>query len=239
MFTAAVTGIVKQRGRRGGAAEGAVITDVHPGAGKVGLALGQDWHSGIVAMNPPSTKHMRDQQLNDRVQHRAARPHLVGECGEAEWHTFSGIAFSLAVERLVLAEFLEHQHGQKAGAGPAAADNVEGCGRLRNLLAIPAGEFFTHMLDHFPGAGDRLQGLGHVLPQLGQARPAAAGAGGGAGHDHALTWQMVREWLAGRPLAGEGRDIGGISGGSLGRQFVLSRGALQLFEFKRHLVEQA
>lgn len=182
---------------------------------------------------------MRDQQIEERLQHRTTRPHLVGQGGEAERHAFAGIALGLSVERLVLTKLLEHQHRQEARPRPAAGDDVEGGRHLTDLLAITAGEFFTDVLDHLPTARDRLQRLGDGLAQLGQARAAAAGAGCRAWHNDTLTRQMVWEGFAGRPVTGERGNSAGFGRRSLGCQLIFGSTGFQLFKLECHLVEQA
>ena len=58
----------------------------------------------------------------DRLQHRAAGADLIGQRRQAQGHAFAGVALGLAVERLMLAELLEQDHRQQAGAGPASRD---------------------------------------------------------------------------------------------------------------------
>lgn len=111
-------------------------------------------------------------------------------------HTFTGEALGLAVERLVLTEFLVRDHRQQAGAGEGAGDDMERRGRLADRLAITASEFFPHILEHLVLAGRALQCLGHRLAQLGQARSAAACAGIGPRQHDPLARQMIREGLA-------------------------------------------
>ena len=82
----------------------------------------------------------------------------------------------LAVQRLVLAEFLEHDHGQKIGPGPAMRGDMERRQRLMDALAVAVSKFLSHHLDHFPAARDHFQCLGDVFPQLGQTRATAATA---------------------------------------------------------------
>src|ERR1019366_10490398 len=65
-------------------------------------------------------------------------------------------------------------HRQEAWARPSTGDDVEGRGRLADLLAVATGELLAYGLDHLPLPGDRLQGAGHVLAEL--AKPAAAAA---------------------------------------------------------------
>jgi len=45
-----IAGIVKHRRRRGRSAEGAVIADIDPTSADIALALGQDRHGGVVAV---------------------------------------------------------------------------------------------------------------------------------------------------------------------------------------------
>ena len=115
----------------------------------------------------------------------------------------------------------------------------KGAARLGDFLAIAAGEFLPDMLDHLPAAGDRLQSFGDGLAQLGQAGAAAASAGGRPRHDDALARQVFREGLTRWSIAGERGDIGGFGSGYFCRQLVLSGAHFQVFEFQRHLVEQA
>jgi hypothetical protein len=50
MLAASVARVVEQRRRRTGAGEWPVIAHVDPQSGGIGLALGQDRHGGVVAM---------------------------------------------------------------------------------------------------------------------------------------------------------------------------------------------
>ena len=76
-----------------------------------------------------------DQRLQRRQQlgHRA---HLVGERGEAEVDALAGVPLRLAVQRLMLAELLEDDHGKQAGAGPSPRDRMERRRGLADLLAM-------------------------------------------------------------------------------------------------------
>jgi len=60
MFAASVAGIIEHCRRRRGATEGAIITDIHPTAGEVGLALGQHRHVGVIAMQARARKDKCD-----------------------------------------------------------------------------------------------------------------------------------------------------------------------------------
>ena len=58
-------------------------------------------------MQPPGGQNMGADQIMDRLQRRRAGSDLIGQRGEAEINAFPGVAFSLAVQWLMLAELLE------------------------------------------------------------------------------------------------------------------------------------
>jgi hypothetical protein len=138
----------------------------------------------------------------------------------------------------MLAELLEQDHCQQAGAGEAAWDHMEGRGRLRDPLTFPARELLAHRLNHLPLARDHLQRLGDVLAQLRQLRRTTARTALRRRDDHALAREMIGERLARRPLALEGSYGLRPRRSLLGRQLVLRRRRLQLFERKLHLLQQ-
>ena len=109
-----------------------------------------------------------------RIQRRTDRPHGVRHGRQRDRHAFQSIALGLAVQRLMLAELLEHDHRQQARARPSPRDGMERRRRLADLLAIPAGELLPHRLDHLPLARHRFQRPGHVLAEFAQAIAAAA-----------------------------------------------------------------
>jgi hypothetical protein len=117
-------------------------------------------------MQPGGGAHMGLDQRLERRQQGGHGAHLVGQRGQAQLHPLAGVAFGLAVQGLMLAVFLEHDHCQQAGTGPAARDRVERGGRLADLLAVPAGELLTDGLDDLPLPRDHLQRLGDVLAHL-------------------------------------------------------------------------
>jgi hypothetical protein len=96
-------------------------------------------------------------------QGRRAGADLVGQRRQAQINALAPVAFALPVQRLMLAELLEQDHGQQVGAGKAARRHMERRGRLSDRLAIPARELLAHRLDHLPLARDHLQRLGDVL----------------------------------------------------------------------------
>src|SRR4051794_13653910 len=101
----------------------------------------------------------------------------------------------------MLAELLEHDHGQQAWAGPSSCDGMERCRRLADLLAVAAGELLPHRLDHFPLTRNRFQRPGHVFAELAQATAAAAFASRGRTDHHALAGKMIGEGIAFGPRA--------------------------------------
>ena len=184
---------------------GQIVAHVNPTSPGIGLAFGQDRHGGVIAVQSFSREDMRFNTPEDRFQHRAAGPDLVGQGRQAQRHAFLGVAFGLAVERLMLPELLEQDHREQAGTGPASGDHMERRRRLADLLAIPASELLAHVLDHLPLARNRFQRLGDGLAQLAQPAAAAAQASCRSRYDHPLTRQMLRERLARGTLAGKGR----------------------------------
>ena len=108
-------------------------------------------------------EHMRLDQQMERSEHRGACADLVGERGQADLHAFAGIAVTLAVERLMRSELLEHDHCQEARPEHHARRRMERCRRLGHCLARAAREPLAHCLDHLPLARDHLKRLGHVL----------------------------------------------------------------------------
>lgn len=158
-------GIIERRRRRL-PTEGPIIPDVSPNAPRIGLAACQDRHGGVVTMQTFGGKHMRFDQRMHRLQCRGTSSDLVGQCREAEVDALAGIALTLPVQRLMLTELLEQDHGEEIWPGEAARRHMEGSRRLRDLLAFTARELLAHSLDHLPLARDHLQRLGDILAKL-------------------------------------------------------------------------
>ena len=97
-----------------------------------------------------------DQRVQ-RAQRRGAGADLIGQGRKAQVDAFAGVALALPVQRLMLAELLEQDHRQQARAGEAARRDVERRRRLRDRLALPAGEALANRLDHLPSAAGRLR----------------------------------------------------------------------------------
>jgi len=75
---------------------------------------------------------------------------LVGQRLHVERDAFACKALGLAVEWLMLAVLVEHQHGEEARASPSARGEVERRRRLCDLLAVPAGELLANCLNDLP-----------------------------------------------------------------------------------------
>ncbi|MBB2755813.1 UNVERIFIED_ORG: hypothetical protein GGI57_006564 [Rhizobium aethiopicum] len=103
-------------------------------------------------MQPLGGQNMGTDQVMDRLQGRRAGSDLIGQCGETESDAFPGVALSLAVQWLMLAELLEQDCRQQVGSCPSAWCPMEGGRWLADLLAVPTGELLAHRLDPSTGA---------------------------------------------------------------------------------------
>jgi len=172
-----------------------------------------------------------------RIKRHRNRAHGVGHGGQRDRRALERVALGLPVQRLVLAELVEHDHRQQARTRPSPRDHMERRRPLADLLAVPAGELLPHRLDHLPPPGRRLERLRHVLAEHAQALAAAARAGGRRIDHHALARQMIGERVALGAAAGESANR--RPGGRLfRRQFVFRGAGFELFKFERQLVDQ-
>ena len=101
-----------------------------------------------------------------RIERRRDCAHGVDHGGKRDRRALERIAVGLPVQRLMLAELLEHDHREQARARPAPRDHMERRRRLADLFAVPARELLPHRLDHLPTPGCRLQRPRHVLAEL-------------------------------------------------------------------------
>lgn len=138
----------------------------------------------------------------------------------------------------MLAKFLEHDHGQKAGTGPSPRHGMERGRRLADLLAVPATELLADRFDHLPLSGHAFQGASHVLAELAQSRAAAAAANRRRIDHHPLARKVLGEGLALGPLTREAADVGRSGNSLLGGQFIFRGRCLSLFEGQSQLVNQ-
>jgi len=103
---------VIQRRRRRATIKGPVVTDISPDVPLDRLALGQDRHGCVVAMQSFGSQDVGLDQRMERLQDRCAGADLVGQRRHAQIDAFAPVSFALAVQRLMLAELLEQDHGK-------------------------------------------------------------------------------------------------------------------------------
>ena len=123
-------GVIERRRRRV-TAKGPVVADIGPDVPRDRLAFGQDRHGRVVAMQPLGRQDMGLDQRMERLQDRRAGADLVGQRRDAQIDAFAPVSLALAVQRLVLAELLEQDHGQQVWSGKAARRHMERRRRLR------------------------------------------------------------------------------------------------------------
>ena len=187
-------------------------------------------------MQPLGGEHVPADQLMERGESSNPGTDMVGQGGDVEIDAFPGVAFALPVERLVLPILLEQDHRQQAGADSGTRDDVEGSRRLRELLAIPAGELLAHGLPHKPAAWDDVEGLGNHLADLGEPAAPAALARRRRRHDQPLARQMRRQRPACRLLPEMGCND--RAGSSFRGRLVLGGGFLDLGQLELELVDE-
>ena len=174
----------------------------------------------------------------DGIKRRANRPHGIGHGRQGDRHAFQSVTLSLTVQGLMLTELLEHDHGQEARPRPSPGDDMEWRRRLRDLLAVAAGELLPHGLDHLPLARLCFQRPGHVLAEFAQAIAAAAFAGRRRIDHNPLAEKMIGERVALGALARKSGDRRRLGDRLLRRQFVFRGAGLQLLERERQLLDQ-
>ena len=226
MLAPAVARVVEHRRRWIGATKRPVVPDVDPAPSRVGLSLGQDWHRCIIGMKALGRHDIGFEAAQQGIKRRTDRSHGVCHGRQRNRHTFESVALRLTVRRLML---LEHDHGQKARAGPPC-DGMERRWSLADLLAVTTGELLPHRLDHLPLAWHRFQRPGHVLAEFAQAMAAAALATRRRIDHHPLAREMFGEGLALGALALKSAHSRRLGDGPLRRKFVFSCVSFQLFE---------
>ena len=238
MLAPAITRVVEHRRGRPDAAEGLVVSNINPAPPGIGLAFGQNRHGRIVAMQALGRHDVRFHQVKERIERRTDRAHRVGHGRQRDRHAFQRIALGLPIQRLVLTELLEHDHRQQARPRPAPRNHMERRRRLRDLLAVAAGELLPNRLDHLPLPRLRFQRPGNVLAEFAQAIAATAFAGRRRVDHHALARKMIGECIALGTLARKSGDRRRFGDGFPRGQFVFCRAGFQFFEGERQLVDQ-
>ena len=204
MLASSVARGVIDRRRRRRPGKGPVIPHISPDPPGRALAFRQDPDGGVVAMKALGSEHMALDQVEERHHGESPVTDLIGQRRQRQVDLLALEARALAVERDMHAELVEQDRRQQLRTDEAARRGMERCRRLADLLAIAASELLAHGLDDLEPARDLLQRLGHILAQLRQARSAAACTARRGLDDDALAFDVVRPWLANRPLAREG-----------------------------------
>src|ERR1035441_5674632 len=121
----------------------------------------------------------------------------------------------------MLTELLEHDHGQEAGYRPSSCDAMERRRRLRDLLAVAAGELLPHRLDHFPPTGLRFQGSRPVFAEFARAIAATALTRRRRIDHYTLAGKVIGECVAPGTLARKSAHRRCLGDRCLRREFVL------------------
>jgi hypothetical protein len=138
----------------------------------------------------------------------------------------------------MLAELLEHDHGQQARASPSPGHGMERRRRLANLLAVATGELLPDRLDHLPLARHHFQRQRHVLAKLAQATAAAAFTSRRSIDYHPFPGKVLGEGLALTTRAGKSPHRRRPGHRTFRRKLVLGGVGLQLLERQRQLLDQ-
>ena len=126
--------------RRIGGAEGAIVTHIGPDPARLGLALGQDRHRGVIGVQALRRQNVPGDQLMQRLHRRGRRVDLVGRRRDGEVDALAGVSITLAVQRLMLPELLEEDCRQQVRPNEAARRHMEGRRWLSDRLARAAAE---------------------------------------------------------------------------------------------------
>src|SRR5215471_11395927 len=111
-------------------------------------------------------------QVKQGIKRSTDRSHGVCHGRQRDRHAFESVALGLAVQRLMLAALLEHDHRPEAWPGPSPCDGVEWRWRLADRLAVAAGELLPHGLDDLPLTRRAFQRPRQVFAELAQATTA-------------------------------------------------------------------
>ncbi len=136
---------------RSWAAKGTIVAHVGPDAPRHGLALGQDRHGRIVAMQAFGREDVSGDEVVQRPQGVHAGADLASvESGRSMPH---GHSAPTAVQRLVLAELVKQDHCQEVRAEEPSWRRMERCRRLADRSQSRQVNFSrTVPLDDLPAA---------------------------------------------------------------------------------------
>ena len=193
-------------------------------------------------MQPLRGEDMRlDERSNKGSQHGSAGAHLVGQGRQADRHAFAGVAFGLAVQRLMLAELLE-QRSWPAGSGPPsrAAMTWKGAGAWLIVSQSRQVNFSRTCWITFHCRGMTSSVSVTSSPSLRSASPPQQLQAVGPGTTTRSRGRCSGNGLrAGRLRMKAATTCRGPGRGLLGLKLILGGCGLQLLQLQFHLVEQA
>src|SRR5450830_140675 len=102
MLAGAIARVIECCRRRRRPTERLVVAHVDPDSAGVCLAFGKDGDRGVVPMQSLGAQDVRLDALEQRRQRHRAAADLVGQGRQTDRHALLGVAFGLAVERLML-----------------------------------------------------------------------------------------------------------------------------------------
>lgn len=160
MDARAVTREVVNRRGRIGATERGIVAHVRPQSGRYRLALGQEWHRRIVAVNALAPEHMCSDQHGNRRQQRRCAAHMVSECRQRQIDAFTGISLALAVQGLMGRIF------DDGGNRMTPVYSRKGALRYRYYVSIPREEGASGSVARVPAARAEEAVISAVREQL-------------------------------------------------------------------------
>ena len=182
-------------------------------------------------------EHVPAKLGEDRIEGGDASADPVGERRDVEFDAFAGEGGALPVQRQMVAELADQDHGEQARAGEAARDRMRRRRRLGDAIAVPAGELLAHPLDDLPAPRLAFERLGHHLAELAQPSAAALAADARGGLDDALDRQIVRK-LARPAWRAPPRRLGGLGRRDLGLGLFLGLRLLQILDRQFELLDE-
>ena len=138
MFATPIARVVEDRRRRPGGAEGRVVADIDR-APAVPSRPSPDGTRRMIPLQPFGGEDMRLDETPQRLERHTDGADRAGHGRQRDRRALKRIALGLAVQRLMLAELLEHDHREQLGP-PIPARRHGRRRRLGDLLAVPAGE---------------------------------------------------------------------------------------------------
>ncbi len=98
-------------------------------------------HCRVVTMQALSGKNMRFDQTMKWLQRRGTCSDLIGQCRQADVDALAGIAFALAIERLVLANFSNRIIASRFGPAKPRGVTWKGAGGCVIFSQLATGNF--------------------------------------------------------------------------------------------------